>query len=44
MTAHMVLYKGSVIFKFGIIIQISITKTKRVLYRVQSIFAAFGTS
>ena len=31
MTAHIVQYKGSIIFQFSIIIQISIMKTKRVL-------------
>ena len=31
MTAHIVLYKESIIFQFNIIIQISIMRTKRVL-------------
>ena len=42
MTAHILLYKRSLIFQLSIINQIGIIRTKRVLQRVKGIFAAFG--
>ena len=38
MTAHIVLYKGSIIFQLSIVIQISIMRTKRVHYKESKVF------